>query len=904
MSKEKKIKYVIFISFLLIPTVFFIKYYCNNQILGDADLVQYFSGQKFYGQNLVKGNLILWNKYLAAGVSESCIINFYPISILLSFLPMKDYIYSYYIIHLFIAGLFFYLYLKECGCKWQVSWVMAIIYECSIHINGIRKSHPTIIADISWLPVIFYFIKKFLNTKNPKYLYISALCLAFQTSTGYQYGIYTAIMISVYLLINGVAEKFKISYMLEKGIKWGLFYIGFVMFAILPSLLTMREYQAYGASEVSYDTFSSYSLHPIKLLQMVVPKFFGNIYQALGIYNSSEFDIEIYLGIIPLVLLLVGIIKNYKEKGFIIDTICLVLSFSYACIAHIPFINKIVYHIPVLGSFRCSGRMLFIFVFFAFSIIAKELNGIINQINASTEEDHLTYAYKIAKKLLTVLLIIVCTSTYIICLLDAEGKENYLNTVKSAFKEPILAILVLIFAIFLLRKYIHSKNNKQHFLLAFVLVITLVEVYPYSSYTNSSDLNQALKMNDTVKQLKEEIGNAKIWDAFDNVDGSHVSIISQNKSMIQGIASINSYTAFNNPNMCFYFKNLGEDVNNIPFNLSGLQTGSKNVEKNLLLQNDMLSMLGVKYIIDSSGVIGRTGGMAFIGCNRQKIRNNKESLDIITTGDVVYSTLASGLNSNNLYKVEFDIELRDTVPVDYLTVELYDDSALLSQYITSGSLDNQHIETILYSDEFKNLDNIGIRIGAQCSGNVSIQNISIDAVPAEKIYTYWGEDTDGNSIYINNNYCDIVYLPEQVENKEENKLYDKYLTYDLDHVAYIENADELDLCNNKISNIDFKDNSLAFDAQMEEKGYVCFSQAYSSRWKVYIDGEETTVDMVNGLIMGVDVPKGNHKVEFIYVDNTYIYGIAIFLLTLVILIYVCNSKKDSKKGLVKKKDEN
>ena len=64
--------------------------------------------------------------------------------------------------------------------------------------------------------------------------------------------------------------------------------------------------------------------------------------------------------------------------------------------------------------------------------------------------------------------------------------------------------------------------------------------------------------------------------------------------------------------------------------------------------------------------------------------------------------------------------------------------------------DYYYISDTLYSDEFKNLDNIGIRIGAQCSGNVSIQNISIDAVPAEKIYTYWGEDTDGNSIYINN----------------------------------------------------------------------------------------------------------------------------------------------------------
>ena len=38
-------------------------------------------------------------------------------------------------------------------------------------------------------------------------------------------------------------------------------------------------------------------------------------------------------------------------------------------------------------------------------------------------------------------------------------------------------------------------------------------------------------------------------------------------------------------------------------NFSGLMSGSYNASKNLHLQNDMLSMLGVRYLIDSSGLI-------------------------------------------------------------------------------------------------------------------------------------------------------------------------------------------------------------------------------------------------------------------------------------------------------------
>lgn len=53
-----------------------------------------------------------------------------------------------------------------------------------------------------------------------------------------------------------------------------------------------------------------------------------------------------------------------------------------------------------------------------------------------------------------------------------------------------------------------------------------------------------------MEKIQENIGQYKIFDAFGNVGGSHMSIISQNRNAIRKIASLNAYTAYNNPLLC------------------------------------------------------------------------------------------------------------------------------------------------------------------------------------------------------------------------------------------------------------------------------------------------------------------------------------------------------------------
>ena len=342
-------------------------------------------------------------------------------------------------------------------------------------------------------------------------------------------------------------------------------------------------------------------------------RIFGEKYQAMGANYSSEMDIELYLGIFVLFAAMFAIIKLWKKFDTALAGGCALFALLYACVAHIPVINKIVYHIPVLGGFRASGRMLFAFYFFVFLLSALGTSEFLKEI----KKKDIVLLKKAAKGLLGLTAVLILTSVSAVCLIVAREQQGaYFIQIQSAFKTAlIVAVLMLIVCWILSKDNIYkitlTIQKKRSIICIFLLGITLYETLPYSMATTPTDYKSGISQEPVVEKIQENIGQYKIFDAFGNVDGSHMSIISQNRNAIRKIASLNAYTAYNNPLLCKYLKNLGSQVTDIPFNYSGLLTGSLDNTNNVLIQNDLLSMTGVKYVIDSEGAIAKNNGMIY-----------------------------------------------------------------------------------------------------------------------------------------------------------------------------------------------------------------------------------------------------------------------------------------------------
>ena len=122
-------KYWSLLIFLLIPGLLLARYYFAGQVPGDADLIQFFSNKKAFAEALMSGEFPQWNPYIQNGIPQSSGSSMYFLNLLLSFLPLRQYIYAFYIVHLAIAGICFYLFLRDYECPYSVSYSFAIIFS-------------------------------------------------------------------------------------------------------------------------------------------------------------------------------------------------------------------------------------------------------------------------------------------------------------------------------------------------------------------------------------------------------------------------------------------------------------------------------------------------------------------------------------------------------------------------------------------------------------------------------------------------------------------------------------------------------------------------------------------------------------------------------------------------------
>lgn len=893
-TKRKIIKKSAYLLFLLVPILLYLPYLIGgSEVPGTTDLVQYAVDTKYTVQCLQSGRLPQWNHYLSNGIPQAGILNFYIVADLFFLLPVKEAVLMFFVFHLFIGGLFFFMYLRECRCSALVSFVFAIIFQCSIQINGMRRMHPGIIAAICLFPVIMFLVRRFFNTRRTGWLCLSAAVCAVQASSMQQYSIYAGLVLAIYILLFCIHEKYKVIEIIKKGILWVAVYAGIFAYVLLPVTSVLREYSEHGSSSISFGTFRSFSVHPVKLIQMILPDFFGERYMPLGIFNSSEMDIELYLGIFVFILAAAAAIRGRKRFEVRAGLVCAVFAFLYAAIAHIPGLNQLVYRLPLLGGFRCAGRMLYIFYFFAFSLAAF---GLEDSFRNTRFEGQTQWMKKTAGVFVKGIALCFAAGLFYTCFaVGAEQRVQYFSDLQQKFFRPLCFAGIIFAVLLLLRKEkiagrVFSLQWKRYAACAAVLAVTLAEVLPYSLDSETTDLAEVWEGDETVEQLMKDDGNYKIWTALDYVQPAYVNAVSQNKNLLYGFDAINAYTAFNNPLMFRYFKNLEGD--GAEMNSSGLASGSVNALTNIVFQNDLLSMMGVRYVLDESGVIERVHGRTY---NRKKkavkvVSGENLKIDVGTAGGV--GEVAGGLQGNVCYKISFKVNEEDNRHLTYLAVDLYGgvNYDLESQHIgIAATREDNEYEAYVFSDyaELAN-EEIRMRILVQADEGVEavrVEDCDVTMYELAETYRCVGEDEKGTKIYENPNAKELLYVPERTKKmKRFTDIYDDYESYRLDTTAYVNRkGSRLGEAQTDVHVLSYENDSVTAEVRADGDTYVCFSQNYSPHWSAEVDGVEQKVDMVNGLIMGIEIPEGQHTVVFTYRDPSYAAGALVTGVTVVVL---------------------
>lgn len=887
--KMYKFDLCIFALLVLALTLAYIKYYVNDLLpLSGADGALVISNLAFIKESINSRELPLWNKYLSAGMPMAGNISmhsFYLPAIILSFLPLKEFYYCYYILHVAVGAMFFYLLLKQIGCQKEIASVMAFVYLFSIHLGGLRKSHMGIIITSIYLPIIIYFIEKYFQTKKFRWLVMASAAMALQLCGGFVQNIlYSDVFVGMYLLVGCIRRKMEWKKCVIHLFLWFCTYIGFISIQLIPFLDFLTTNNSYNQSSSSVEFFTGYSLHPIKLLQMIFPKFFVNILSAVGTYYSSGTDIELYLGPVIFLLLFCGVImfrREYRIKAYGIASL---LVLSWASIARFPAIAKVCAMLPFVGQTRVQARILFIFFF-----LALLMAGYIGELIVERKEFKVFFE---KTKFLVVTILIVVAVGFVGALVSIGAQdaveENYQGLISyfenSYYKELILYLLCL-FVIWCLNRNEQNCNGKIGGLFLIVLlIINLVGILPFSLQSSEISISELEgKSIGEDKFLKENAENYKVWDDYTKMSAAHNSSISNNKSAIKGIAAINSYTNFSNPRLYMMLSATDSAL----LNNSGMLIGNALAYTNLVKRNDVLSMLGIKYIIDTEQFLDADDDLYVYTDEEQEVIFVKKVRGRVVDEKLFLVGYNIALKPNTFYKIEFkgSANATESMYCDFYGMNYDNENQDVPFTLTN---EEEQYEFMIFSEKSAPEYAVFRIICADLNAEIEIKDLKITEMETYELSLYqFVYSTKEYNIYENTNANDILYFSNVRDLEEDCDIY-KATDLRFNENSYIGEGIELNntSLNKSITDIVFGINSINANVYTDEEAFINFSQTYDSGWKVYIDGVETKNYMVNGLIMGTYISPGSHTLEFCYRPTSVVIGAIITFSTIIILLIV------------------
>ncbi|MEO0099873.1 MAG: YfhO family protein [candidate division WOR-3 bacterium] len=367
------------IVLILLLFIYFWPIIIGKSYFWEDVIEHYYPYHFFLFKNLRRFTIPLWNPYIFSGMPflgdvQSQI--FYPINWLLAFFSSPGSVFwlleMKIIFHLLLAGIFFYLFLRELNLSYFSSFFGGVVFTFSGFLIT-HLIHVTMVNAYIWLPPLFLFLFRWVKRKFLRDLLFAGVVFGLANLASHPqitlHILYTIIFFFIFWLFFW--EREKISLRLKKGFiaLFLIFGIGFGLAAIqyLPgyehSKSTLRE-------EMTFEESAEVSLPPSFPLLLLIPKFFGSITgrgtdsvpfwgKEVGYYY---WETACYLGVIPLLFALFGIIFwQKKEKRFFIILALLTLLAGLG--KYTPFYKFIFRFLPGFDRFRIPARFVGLFTF-------------------------------------------------------------------------------------------------------------------------------------------------------------------------------------------------------------------------------------------------------------------------------------------------------------------------------------------------------------------------------------------------------------------------------------------------------------------------------------------------------------------------------------------------------------
>jgi len=316
--------------------------------------------REFGFSQLRQGNFALWNPHIFSGAVffggfQSGLL--YPLNWHYLFLPLTRAINVGIALHVFLAGLFMFLWASRRGLDPLAALVAAVLFMfCGPYFLHIYPGHLGRLCAMVWAPLIFLAIDGVFDERRFGYCLLGMFAVAMQWLAGDpQYGYYTGIAAAVYSALRLARPRQRWVVVLELLV---LFAGGFALAAVE----VMTGLQATGESVrgggVPYGFASTLSFPPENLVTLIAPYFFGDMTDLPYWGRCYLWEMTPFIGVIGIALAVYGVFcrSERPRRALIIMVLALLV---LALGAYTPLFRLLYDFFPGFNKFRGCSKFIF-----------------------------------------------------------------------------------------------------------------------------------------------------------------------------------------------------------------------------------------------------------------------------------------------------------------------------------------------------------------------------------------------------------------------------------------------------------------------------------------------------------------------------------------------------------------
>ena len=442
-----------------------------------------------------------------------------------------------------------------------------------------------------------------------------------------------------------------------------------------------------------------------------------------------------------------------------------------------------------------------------------------------------------------------------------------------------------------------------------ILIVAINQVIFLESPAKLPPREQIFTENDPIRFLKNNIQHHRII-SFDSAFMPNFPAASQ-------IQSLGGLSAMNVKSFGEWKKHLDPYVNAMSFNLVGQRDfGAPSFDVIYSHNKKLFDFLGVKYITSFDTDPGFpkffTNVHKVININHNPQRlvqeftfniNSTSSIGMwignygkINSGELILelNSIPTNISNHRITTVSAEKAYRPTIFEFEKLDDIYDKKFQLKLYHVGYSQNNKVAVSTASIDEISPIRYGIINAELYIDGTKSNKFIPIaihqdfPLVFDEQIKIFESKDVFPRAFTVTK--YQIIDNPSEIFNTIQHS------NFDLRNEVILENIpqDKYEIFDNMLTSkqnseaqiIKYSPNNVQIHVNQNDPSILILTDTFYPGWHAYVDGEESEIMRANGLVRAVFVPSGSHVVEFTFLPQSFIYGVLISVISVVLLIII------------------